>query len=323
MRKLFFLPIFLCVPILAGCAPAAKDVNSDEIKIVCTVFPEYEWTREIIGEAENKSSIKLLADNGTDFHSYQPSTEDIVTISNCDVLIYVGGESDKWIEDALKNSLNSDMQVVRLADILDDELLDEPETLEKEQEHEHEHEEAQSAFDEHVWLSLKNAEKFCSGIADALSNVDSENADVYKANAKEYISKLNALDSEFKDKLSSAKRNTVIFGDRFPFVYMMEDYDIDYYAAFPGCSSEADASFDTVLNLAKKTDEENISAILTIEGSDCNIADAIISNTETETEKRILTLDSMQTVNFDEIESGKTYLSVMEKNLDVLMEALS
>lgn len=323
MRKLFFLPIFLCVPILAGCAPAAKDANSDEIKIVCTVFPEYEWTREIIGEAENKSSIKLLADNGTDFHSYQPSTEDIVTISNCDVLIYVGGESDKWIEDALKNSLNSDMQVVRLADILDDELLDEPETLEKEQEHEHEHGEAQSAFDEHVWLSLKNAEKFCSGIADALSNVDSENADVYKANAKEYISKLNALDSEFKDKLSSAKRNTVIFGDRFPFVYMMEDYDIDYYAAFPGCSSEADASFDTVLNLAKKTDEGNISAILTIEGSDCNIADAIISNTETETEKRILTLDSMQTVNFDEIESGKTYLSVMEKNLDVLMEALN
>ena len=323
MRKLFFLPIFLCVPILAGCAPAAKDTNSDEIKIVCTVFPEYEWTREIIGEAENKSSIKLLADNGTDFHSYQPSTEDIVAISNCDVLIYVGGESDKWIEDALKNSLNSDMQVVRLADILDNELLDEPETLEKEQEHEYEHEEAQSAFDEHVWLSLKNAERFCSGIADALSNVDSENADVYKANAKEYISKLNALDSEFKDKLSSAKRNTVIFGDRFPFVYMMEDYGIDYYAAFPGCSSEADASFDTVLNLAKKTDEENISAILTIEGSDCNIADAIISNTETETEKRILTLDSMQTVNFDEIEGGKTYLSVMEKNLDVLMEALN
>ncbi len=321
MRKLFFLPIFLCIPILAGCASAEKGAGSDEIKIVCTVFPEYEWTREIIGETENKSSITLLADNGTDFHSYQPSTEDMVTISTCDVLIYVGGESDKWIEDALKNSVNPDMQVVRLADILADELLDEPETLEEE--HDHEHDEEQSVFDEHVWLSLKNAEKFCNGISDALSEIDSENADVYRMNAEEYNAKLSTLDSEFKEKLRFAKRNTVIFGDRFPFVYMMEDYDIDYYAAFPGCSSETDASFDTVLNLAKKTDEESISAILTIEGSDCNIADAIISNTKTESEKHILTLDSMQTVNRDEIEGGKTYLSVMEKNLDVLMEALN
>lgn len=321
MRKLFFLSVFLCIPILAGCASAGNGADSDEIKIVCTVFPEYEWTREIIGETENKSSITLLADNGTDFHSYQPSTEDIVTISTCDVLIYVGGESDKWIEDALKNSVNPDMQIVRLADILDDELLDEPETLEKE--HEHEHDEELSVFDEHVWLSLKNAEKFCSVIAETLSDVDSENAAVYRTNAEEYTAKLSTLDSEFKEKLRFAKRNTVIFGDRFPFIYMMEDYGIDYYAAFPGCSSETDASFNTVLSLAKKTDEKGIFSILTIEGSDCNIADAIISNTVTESEKYILTLDSMQTVSRDEIEGGKTYLSVMEKNLDILMEALN
>lgn len=320
MRRGFFFSLLLCIPVLTGCANSDNNIDPDAIKVVCTVFPEYDWVREIVRETEN-ISITLLADNGTDFHSYQPSTEDIVTISTCDVLIYVGGESDEWIDDVLENSVNSDIKIVRLADMLGDELLDEPETFEEE--HEHKHEEEHEAFDEHVWLSLRNAEKFCRCIADALAEADSDNAEIYKSNTEEYTERLHDLDSEFTDKISSAKRNTVVFGDRFPFIYMMEDYAIDYYAAFPGCSSEADASFDTVVKLAGKVDEETISAILTIENSDCNIADSIISNTITESEKHILSLDSMQSVSRDDIESGKTYLSTMEKNLNVIMEALN
>ncbi len=318
MRKQLIVPVLL-MSVLAGCTSADRHKYNDKIEIVCTIFPEYEWTKEIIGELPDKS-ITLLADNGTDFHSYQPSTGDIVTISECDILIYVGGESDKWVEDALKNSVNPDMKVIKLADILSGELLEEPEALEG---HEHESEEEHQIFDEHVWLSLKNAEKFCNAIADALSEADSENSDIYRKNAEEYIGQISALDKEFEDKLSHNKRNTVIFGDRFPFIYMMEDYGIDYYAAFPGCSSEINASFDTIVGLAEKAEEESVPVILTIEGSDCNISDAIISNTKDGLERRILTLDSMQTVSRNEMEEGKTYLSVMEQNLDVLTEALN
>ena len=318
MIKAKIIPVLICMTVLAGCASAQDSEGKDKINVICTVFPEYDWTREIIGESEGVG-VTLLADNGTDFHSYQPSTEDIVAISGCDILVYIGGESDKWVDDALKNAVNPDMKVIKLTEIAESELLGEPETLEEEHE---EHEEEEHGFDEHIWLSLKNASLFCGAIAEALSSADTENADTYRKNAEEYISKLDKLDSDFEEKVQTAKRKTVLFGDRFPFVYMMEDYDISYYAAFPGCSSETDAGFDTVVNLAKEMDRDSLPAVLTIEGSDCNIAEAIISNTK-EKNQKILALDSMQTVSKKDIEGGKTYLSVMEKNIEVLTEALN
>lgn len=318
MIKAKIIPVLICMTVLAGCASAQDSEGKDKINVICTVFPEYDWTREIIGESEGVG-VTLLADNGTDFHSYQPSTEDIVAISGCDILVYIGGESDKWVDDALKNAVNPDMKVIKLTEIAESELLGEPETLEEEHE---EHEEEEHGFDEHIWLSLKNASLFCGAIAEALSSADAENADTYRKNAEEYISKLDKLDSDFEEKVQTAKRKTVLFGDRFPFVYMMEDYGISYYAAFPGCSSETDAGFDTVVNLAKEMDRDSLPAVLTIEGSDCNIAEAIISNTKGKNQK-ILALDSMQTVSKKDIEGGKTYLSVMEKNIEVLTEALN
>lgn len=323
MRKYRIIPLFLCLPVLFGCSSAGNiaDKDADKINVVCTVFPEYDWAREIAGDT-NSSDITLIADNGTDFHSYQPGTQDIVTVTSCDVLIYVGGQSDKWIEDALKNKSNPDMQVVKLTDVMKEGLISEPETQSEDHDHEHEHDDEEHAFDEHVWLSLKNAAAFTEAIADAFCTADAENADLYRKNAENYIAEISEMDREFAEKVQSAKRKTVLFGDRFPFVYLMNDYDIEYYAAFPGCSSEADASFDTVVSLAEEVDREELPCVLTIEKSDCNIADAIISNTKSKDQK-ILTLDSMQIVRRDETEAGKTYLSVMKNNLDVLLEALN
>lgn len=315
--KFKFIPILMCLMLFSGCASSGNNTNSDKLKIVCTNFPQYDWVKEITHDSDNVS-VTLLDDNGTDYHSYQPGTDDIVTILSCDVFIYVGGESDKWVEETLKNSDNiENIRIIRLADIINNELLDEPEV--QESEHEHENEES---FDEHVWLSVKNAAAFCNSIANVLSESDNSNADIYKKNAEEYILKLNSMDNNFEEKLSNAKRKSVLFADRFPFIYLIEDYNINYDAAFPGCSSETDASFETIVSLAEKVDSKKLPYVLTIENSDCNIADAIISNTKYKNQK-ILTLDSMQIVNHEDIENGKTYLSVMEKNLDVLMEALS
>lgn len=324
MGKFKFLPVLLCLPVLFGCSAEGniddkdKDNDKEKINVVCTIFPEYDWAREIALNTDN-ADITLMADNGTDFHSYQPSTQDIVTVSSCDVLIYAGGQSDKWIDDALKNKSNPKMQAVKLSDVISDSLLSEPETHSSDHDHDHEHEE--HVFDEHVWLSLKNAAAFTDAITEAFCKADEGNADLYRKNADDYKLKLTEMDGEFEETVRNAKRNTVLFGDRFPFVYLMNDYGIEYYAAFPGCSSEIDASFDMVVSLAEEVDREELPVVLTIEDSNSNIADAIISNTKNKDQK-VLTLDSMQIVRREEIDKGKTYLSVMEKNLDVLSEAL-
>ena len=322
MRIFRYIPVLICLPLLFGCSSAGniEEKETDKINVVCTVFPEYDWAREIAGDTDS-SDITFIADNGTDFHSYQPGTQDIVTVTSCDVLVYVGGQSDKWIEDALKNKSNPDMQVVKLTDVMKDGLLSEPETQGEDHDHEHEHGEEEHAFDEHVWLSLKNAVTFTEAIAEAFCTADPENADSYRKNAEAYVAQISEMDRDFTENVQNAKRKTVLFGDRFPFVYLMNDYGIEYYAAFPGCSSETDASFDTVVSLAEEVDREELPCVLTIEKSDCNIADAVISNTKSKDQK-ILTLDSMQIARRDEIDAGKTYLSVMKNNLDVLLEAL-
>lgn len=321
MHKYKFIPLLLCTLLFIGCGSANINTENEKIKIVCASFPEYDWTREIAKDTDN-TEIILIADNGTDLHSFQPSTKDIVNILSCDVLIYVGGESDKWIDDTIENSADiGDIHIVKLSDILGERLLHEPDIHESTHEHTHEHNEDE-AFDEHIWLSLKNASILCNGIAKALSDADDKNTDVYTANAAHYIENIDSLDSDFEKKLLNAKRKNVLFADRFPFIYMMEDYNIAYHAAFPGCSAEADASFETILSLSLEADNENLHTILTIEGSDCNISDAVIKNTRKK-DQNVLNLDSMQAVKRSDIDSGKTYISAMKKNLDMIMEALN
>ena len=332
MKKItaLLLALFVLVGALAGCGKQNDTNKTDKLSIVTTIFPEYDWVREILGDKADNAEITMLLDNGVDLHSYQPTADDIVKISDCDLFIYVGGESDGWVEDALRNAANRNMKVINLLEILGDSVKTEEivEGMQEEHEHEdahahddaeeHEHEEE---ADEHVWLSLKNAKMLVRVISKALQELDPDNKDIYAANADAYVKKLSALDAEYQTAVDAASNKTILFGDRFPFRYLVDDYGLRYYAAFVGCSTETEAGFETISFLAKRVDEWKLPCVLTIEGAQHKIAETVVRNT-TAKNQRVLTMDSMQSTTSKDVKNGTTYLSVMEKNLSVLKEAL-
>ena len=505
MKKVIalLLALVIAASLLGGCGrqnDPTGDTKTDQLSIVTTIFPEYDWVREILGDKADSAELTMLLDNGVDLHSYQPTADDIIKISNCDLFIYVGGESDEWVDDALKEATNKDMEVINLLDVLGDSVKTE-ETVEGMQEEEHDHDhshdeeitkddikdrtlsdfagewkslypylvngdldeycehkaeededssttkdtylekyktswqcdatkisingntitftyadgktvsaeytyagyqpklndegkissvryqfettstdapkyvqfndhghepgeaehfhiyfgnesfdalmdsktnpffvkdalsvdeildelmghEHEEEKDEHVWLSLKNAETLCGAIADALAQIDPDNKETYAANAAAYIQKLSALDGEYQKAVDAASTKTVLFGDRFPFRYLVDDYGLSYYAAFVGCSAETEASFETISFLAKKVDELKLPCVLTIEGAQHKIAETIVQNTA-EKNQKVLTMDSMQSTTSQDVANGVTYLSIMENNLSVLKEALA
>ena len=331
--------LVMTVGLLAGCGKQNEPAASDEtrLRVVTTIFPEYDWVREILGDKADNAEVTMLLDNGVDLHSYQPTADDIVKISECDLFIYVGGESDDWVDDALKNAANENMKVINLLEALGERVKTEEVVegmQEEEHDHDHDHEDAdehddakehdheeEAEYDEHVWLSLKNAQTLCSAISGVLQQIDPDNKDTYAANASAYIKKLSALDADYQTAVDAAARKTVLFGDRFPFRYLAEDYGLRYYAAFAGCSAESEASFETISFLAGKVDELNLPCVLTIEGVQHKIAETIVRNTAAKNQK-VLTMDSMQSTTSKDAANGATYLSVMEQNLSVLKEAL-
>lgn len=321
MKKILALLLALWIPaaVLSGCAPQDDSAASNKLNIVTTIFPAYDWVREILGAETDRAEITMLLDSGVDLHSYQPTVDDIVKISDCDLFLYVGGESDGWVEDALKNAPNKDRKVIRLLDVLGGSAKAE-ETVEGMQEEEHDHEE-EAEYDEHIWLSLKNAQVLVAAISEALQETDPARKDTYAANAAAYAEKLSALDGEYRAAVDSGKYKTLLFGDRFPFRYLADDYGLDYYAAFPGCSAETEASFETVSFLAGKMDALGLPCVLTIEGTQHKIAETIVQNTA-QKNQQVLTMDSMQAVTANDAASGVSYLSIMEKNLSVLKKAL-
>ena len=332
MKKIIIavLCMLLTAGALAGCGEKNKSEKNADLSIVATIFPGYDWVREIMGDEAENADITMLMDNGTDLHSYQPTADDISKISKCDLFIYAGGESDEWVKDALKQAENKDMKVINMIEMLGDSVKTEEVVEGMESEHDHDHDEdgdhndsdQEVEYDEHTWLSLKNAEMICEAIENDLSSLDPENKDIYKKNSEEYISKLSELDSKYQKTVDDAARKTVLFGDRFPFRYLTDDYGLDYYAAFVGCSAETEASFKTVKFLAEKVDELDLPCVMTIEGSDHKIAETIIRNTA-DKDQKVLTMDSIQAVTASDLKDGKTYLSVMEKNLEALKEALN
>ena len=321
MKKILALLLALWIPaaVLSGCAPQDDSAASNKLNIVTTIFPAYDWVREILGAETDRAEITTLLDSGVDLHSYQPTVDDIVKISDCDLFLYVGGESDGWVDDALKNAPNKERKVIRLLDVLGDSAKAE-ETVEGMQEEEHDHEE-EAEYDEHIWLSLKNAQVLVAAISEALQETDPARKDTYAANAAAYAEKLSALDGEYRAAVGSGKYKTLLFGDRFPFRYLADDYGLDYYAAFPGCSAETEASFETVSFLAGKMDALGLPCVLTIEGTQHKIAETIVQNTA-QKNQQVLTMDSMQAVTANDAASGVSYLSIMEKNLSVLKKAL-
>jgi zinc transport system substrate-binding protein len=310
---------------LAACSQNNKSENEKEkaetLKIVCTIFPEYDWVKNIVGADNPDVELSFLLDSGVDLHSFQPTVDDIVKISQCDLFIYVGGESDGWVEDALASANRSDITAVNLMEVLGSSVKTE-ETVEGMQAEEAEEaEEEEEEKDEHVWLSLRNAAAICAELKAKLCEIDPANADKYAANADSYIAKLNALDKEYTAAVSGAKQKVLLFGDRFPFRYMTDDYGLKYYAAFVGCSAETEASFETISFLAGKVDENKLTTVLTIEGGDGSIAGTIVQNTK-DKNQQILALDSMQSTTLQDVQNGAGYLDIMEKNLGVLEKAL-
>lgn len=273
----------------------------------------------ILGDNASNAEVTLLIENGIDLHSYQPSVSAVATISSCDLFVYGGGPSDDWVKDALKNATNSNMATVNMIEALGPSAKTEV-LKEGMQEENSAHDEA-SEVDEHVWLSLNNAQVLVNTLTTQLSTLDSANAEFYGSNALAYNEKLANLDEKYRAAVQEAQFNTLIFADRFPFRYLVDDYHIDYYAAFPGCSAETEASFDTVIFLANKVDELGLNSVIAIEDSDQSLAQTVINNTRTK-DQEIVVFDSIQSVTHLEVESGATYLSIMEDNLNALTKAL-
>mgnify|MGYP000845148576 FL=1 len=328
-------------------AEDAKDPNK-KISIVTTIFPEYDWVREIVGNHADKFEITYLMNKGVDLHSYQASAEDIAKVSSADLFIYVGGESDTWAEDAIAEATNKEMKVINLLNSLGSDVKEEEvvEGMEAEDEHDHDHsEEAKDhdhadeakehdhdhdhakegeevEYDEHVWLSLKNAQKLVMDIEANIESLDPDNAADYAANAQAYVKKLEELDKEYQKAVDESSVKYILVGDRFPFRYLVDDYGLKYSAAFVGCSAETEASFDTITFLAGKLDELGLKNVVTIENSNQKIAKTIIENTKNK-DQGLLVLNSLQSVSQKDIDGGLTYLSVMKDNLEVLKKALT
>lgn len=323
MKRFFIclLSVIMVLTLFSSCTetPAGNESATGEndskngLTIVTTIFPIYDWVRNITGSSEN---VIYFDENGIDLHSFEPTANNIITLSEADVFICIGGTSDEWVDNAVKSAANQDLKVIKLMEItgvLEEETVEGMETP-------HEHEETDLAeYDEHIWLSLRKAQKAVDSIADALCEIDDANAQLYRTNAKNYIARLDALDAEFDSAVSSASGNTLLFADRFPFRYFVEDYGIEYYAAFPGCSAESEASFETIAFLIEKTKELKLQDIIVLEGSDRKIASTVSS----ETGARIVMLNSCQSVTKEQTADGTTYISVMESNLTVITEALS
>ena len=310
------LPLCLLAGLLTGCGAKIQMPESKSIRVVTTIFPLYDWLREIVGEAENVE-LTMLFDNGVDMHSYQPNAQDLVSVSSCDLFVYVGGASDGWVGDAVESVQNPDRIAVNLLESLGDAVKKE-ELVEGMQA---EDEEDGTEYDEHVWLSLRNAAAMCRLLSEKLGAVDPQNAGLYTKNTENYTAKLAALDHQYEVAVEGSENKMLLFADRFPFRYMADDYGLTYFAAFAGCSAETEASFKTILFLAGKVDALGLDSILQIESADGSVARTVRENTKTK-DQQILTMNSLQSVTAQDVENGISYLSVMTKNLETLKTAL-
>ena len=328
-------------------SPAAQSAADEKsrVRIVATTFPVYDWTREILGDRLAETDLVLLQQSGADLHSYSPSAADLRKIAACDLFVFVGGESDEWTERALAQKGNPRRRVLSLVKALgsaakkemivegmehehhhhdadhDDDHDEDQDEAYHDHDEEHDHDEDEHEIDEHVWLSLRNAATLVKAISAELAAVDPAHAATYGANADAYRGRLAALDRRYADAVAGAKRKTILVADRFPFRYLADDYGLDYFAAFAGCSAESEASFKTIAFLAKKADELKLPVILTIEGARHKIAETVKRTTKSR-DQRILALDSLQSTGGEEAKTTR-YLDVMARNLDTLKAALN
>lgn len=311
MKRFFSLILTLVIMLLSvfsitGCDDAKRndEVNDGKLKIVATIFPYYDFARNIAGD---KAEVKMLLSPGNEPHSYDPSPSDIVAIENCDIFIYNGGESDEWVESVLESLQNSHIKILKMMDYVD--VLNEQET---------DHTIGEE-LDEHIWTSIRNAEKLSGVISKVLMEIDSENSDYYSDNALLYGQMLSNVDNRIKSIVENSTRNTVVFGDRFPFLYFVTDYGLNYECAFPGCSSETEPSISTVTRLIDFVREDKIPVVFYLEFSNGKTADLIAEDTGAKT----LEFCSCHNVTKEQFESHISYIALMQQNAKNLEEALS
>lgn len=305
----------------------AAALTSAKPTVVTTTFPIYDWAREIVDT--NRVELVLLQQSGADLHSYSPTADDIRKIATCDLFIYNGGESDGWVERALAQKMNPRRRTLNLVEALGDAAKEEKTVEGMEHDHGHDHDHHQGhdhgheehELDEHVWLSLRSATTLVKAMADEFALADPANADSYRNSASAYAGRLSELDGEYARMAASAKRKTILVADRFPFRYLADDYGLEYFAAFAGCSAESEASFKTVMFLAKKVKELDLPAILVTESGNRKIADTV-KRTSGKGGLKTLVLDSLQSVTGDKARSLR-YIDAMKRNLEVLGEALN
>lgn len=292
--------------------------GNGNLKVVCTIFAPFDVARNIGGE---HVTVTLLQDNGSDMHNYSPTSATLEALRLADVFIYVGGESDTtWVNDTINASGNSSLVSVCLTDVIEPVYaeLENDWSGHDHSEDEHDDDGHDHSGDEHVWTSLKNMKQIAFAIQKAFCEKDSANAKAYESSANEYVSMLDKLDAEYMSAVENADKKLVVFADRFPFVYLMHDYHIAYKAAFGGCSTEVNASFETQISLINAVKDNSLKCVLTIEGNDKTLAQSIAK----ETGCSVLSLNSLQSVTRSDIESGVTYLQIMSDNLSILKEAL-
>ncbi len=318
--------LFICLLILTllgfpSCSTGRLySEGSGNLQVVCTTFVPFDFARMIGGD---RVTVTILQDSGADLHNYTPTSATLTALAEADVFIYIGGESDeKWVPDALGVCENPDLITVCLMDCIEEPLhasLENDWSSHAHKEDDHSHEGHAHHADEHIWASPRNAKAMVSAICDALCQADTAGAEVYRSAAAAYVLLLDELDTAYSEAVNSAAHRSVVVADRFPLIYLFHDYKIAYIAAFSGCSTEVNASFETQVKLIEAVKSQKLSCILTIEGTQKDLAEAVAD----ETGCKILTLNSLQSVKRNDIENGAAYLDIMWQNLSVLKEALS
>lgn len=324
MKNFIAILMLLMTLTLAGCSSQPADTGTStstaDLTVVCDNFAAYDWTKNVIGDVNAR--LILLGANGADMHSYQPSASDFAMLQDCDLCIYIGGESDSWVAEAMQQTATKAYAMPLLTVIANNmPLLTVNNENISADEHDHDHAD-EPELDEHIWLSLKNAVICTNAIAEKLAEIDHDNADSYRANADNYCAELTQLDSEYQAAIDTAAFDTILVADRFPFAYLVEDYRLNWFAAYAGCSAETGASFETVKFLSDTLAELKLPAVITCENADTALAQTIIK-TAGLADCDIITLDSLQSVTQGDIMGGKTYIGAMTENLAALTAALN
>ena len=339
MKKIIacLMACFLAIYGLTACSTEKKQAASQKegLHIVCTNFPAYDFVRQIVGD---KATVTMLLKPGAEAHSYEPSPKDIQMIQKSDLFVYVGGDSDEWVDGILDSMDKSHLKTFKMMDAV---TLHEEELAEgmQEEDHDHDHhdgkeedkdhhedkdhdhhdEEEEPEMDEHVWTSPANAVLIVKALNTAISSLDESYKDVFQKNTDAYVAKLEALDKEFRDVIDNAKRKEIIVGDRFPFLYFVKEFGLKYYAAFPGCAKETEANPATVAFLIDKVKEDGIPVVFHIEMSNEQMSRSIAEATGAKNEL----LNAVHNVTAEQFKNGTTYIDLMKHNVSVLKEALN